>query len=223
MVIVTPGNFDECQRLSGQIDCGQPPYFIVCAPNGWFIDIGRNYAVLPDWRNFFEQHRDRNDILGFAVTELDKRAKAEGALGHVRNVVAFDKAAGLINPGADATLAQAKTLLQGAAQIQLGVGGADAQAALSYAQQGQAAQQAGLTARAAQATAQDAAGAKAAVLVLEGRVKAAEQTGKEISAGLKNIGDGVNKINVAEVADLGGRLNKINLGLAELATRIPRG
>ena len=59
--------------------------------------------------------------------------------------------------------------------------------------------------------------------MLEGRVKAAEQTGKEISAGLKNIGDGVNKINVAEVADLGGRLNKINLGLAELATRIPRG
>ena len=59
--------------------------------------------------------------------------------------------------------------------------------------------------------------------MLEGRVKAAEQTGKEISAGLKNIGDGVNKINVAEVADLGGRLNKINLGLADLATRIPRG
>ena len=179
--------------------------------------------VLPNWRDFLEQHRDRKDILTRAVTELDKRAKAEGALGHIRNLKAFDKAAGLINPGADATLAQAKELLQGAAQIQLGVGGADAQAAIGYAQQGQATQQAGLDARAAQATAQDAAGAKAAVLVLEGRVKAAEQTGKEISAGLKNIGDGVNKINVAEVADLGGRLNKINLGLAELATRIPRG
>ncbi len=178
--------------------------------------------VLPHWSNLFEQNRQRLDILPFAVTELDRRSKADGVLGHVRNLRAFDKAAGLINPGGDPGLAQSKSLLQGAAQLQIGVGGADAQAALSYAQQGQASQQAGQVARAAQATAADAASAKTAVQVLEGRVKAAEQTGKEISAGLKNIGDGVNKINVAEVADLGGRLNKINLNLAELATRIPR-
>jgi hypothetical protein len=178
--------------------------------------------VLPDWTNLFEQNRNRADILPFAVDELDKRSKPGGALGHLRNLKAFDKAAGLINPGADPGLAQSKALLQGAAQIQIGIGGDDAQAAVSFAQQGQATQQAGQTARAAQATAQDAASTKTAVQVLEGRVKAAEQTGKEISAGLKNIGDGVNKINVAEVADLGGRLNKINLGLADLANRIPR-
>ena len=190
----------------------------------WSDDYVHEVApVLPGWRDLLEQNRQRPDILPFAVDQLDKRSRAEGALGNLRNLHAFDTAAGLVDPGGDAGLAQSKALLKGAAQLQLGVGGADAQAALGYAQQAQAAQQAGQTARAAQATALDAASTKTAVQVLEGRVKAAEQTGKEISAGLKNIGDGVNKINVAEVADLGGRLNKINLGLADLATRIPRG
>jgi len=188
----------------------------------WSDDYIHEVApVLPGWSTLFEQNMSRADLLPFAVSELDKRAKVGGALGHVRNLVAFDKAASVINPGTDSALAQSKSLLQGAVQMQFAAGGADAQAAASYAQQAQVSQQTGQTARAAQATAQDAASAKQAVQVLEGRVKAAEQTGKEISAGLKNIGDGVNKINVAEVADLGGRLNKINLNLADLARKIP--
>ena len=177
--------------------------------------------VLPGWGTLLDQNLGRADVLPFAIGELGRRSAIEGALGHVRNLVAFDKAASVINPGNDSTLAQSKALLQGAAQMQIATGGADTKAAASYAQQAQVSQQTGQTARAAQATATDAASAKQSVLVLENRVKAAEQTGKEISAGLKNIGDGVNKINVAEVADLGGRLNRINLSLTDLATKIP--
>lgn len=187
----------------------------------WSDDYIHDFdGVVPDWGILFEQNKSRFDIVPFAVNELDKRAKTSGVLGHVRNLFAFDKAAGLINPGGDLNLAQSKVLLQGAAQMQMAAGGPDTQAAGSYAQQAQVSQQTGQTARAAQATAADAASTKQAVQVLEGRVKAAEQTGKEISAGLKNIGDGVNKINVAEVADLGGRLNKINLSLVELSNRV---
>ena len=179
--------------------------------------------VLPLWTNLLTQNLARTDVLPFAVSELDKRATTGGALGHVRNLLAFDKAAGGINPGSDGGLAQSKALLQGAVQMQIATGGADAQAAKSFALGGQATQQTGQTARAAQATAQDAASAKQSVVLLENRVKATEQAGKEITAGLKTIGDGVNKINVAEVADLGGRLNKIGLNLADLARKIPGG
>ena len=179
--------------------------------------------VLPNWSSLLQLNLGRADVLPFAVAELDKRARTDGVLGHARNLLAFDRAAGVINPGNDGNLALSKSLLQGAVKLQLATGGEDAQAATSYAQQAHATQQAGFTARAAQATAQDAAGAKQSVVLLENRVKAAEQTGREISAGLKNIGDGVNKINVAEVADLGGRLNKINLNLADLVKKIPGG
>jgi hypothetical protein len=188
----------------------------------WSDDYIKDISpVLPGWSTLLGQNLNRSDVLPFAIGELGRRSAIEGALGHVRNLVAFDQAAAVINPGNDSQLAQSKALLQGAAQMQIATGGADTQAAASYAQQAQVSQQTGQTARAAQATATDAASAKASVLVLENRVKAAEQTGKEISAGLKNIGDGVNKINVAEVADLGGRLNRINLSLTDLATRIP--
>jgi hypothetical protein len=190
----------------------------------WSDDYIRDVSpVLPGWSTLLGQNLGRADVLPFSVAELGRRAATEGALGHVRNLVAFDQAAAVINPGNDGQLAQSKALLQGAAQMQIAIGGAGTQAAASYAQHALVSQQTGAAARAAQATAADAASAKQSVLVLENRVKAAEQTGKEISAGLKNIGDGVNKINVAEVADLGGRLNRINLSLADLATKIPGG
>jgi hypothetical protein len=188
----------------------------------WSDDYIRDVSpVLPGWSTLLGQNLQRADVLPFTVAELGRRATIEGALGHARNLVAFDQAAAVINPGNDSQLAQSKALLQGAAQMQIATGGIGNQAAASYAQHAQVSQQTGATARAAQATAADAATAKQSVLVLENRVKAAEQTGKEISAGLKNIGDGVNKINVAEVADLGGRLNRINLSLSDLATKIP--
>ena len=51
VVIVTPGNFSECSRsANGEINCGPLPYLVVCSPNGWFIDVGRNYAVPDGWR-----------------------------------------------------------------------------------------------------------------------------------------------------------------------------
>ncbi|MFO1271632.1 MAG: hypothetical protein U1F50_08155 [Rubrivivax sp.] len=190
----------------------------------WSLDyVNTLEPVLPQWSTLLGTNLARPDVLPFAVAELDKRAATDGALGHVRNLVAFDKAASVINPGNDSALAQSKALLQGAVQMQLATGGSDAQAAKSFALGGQATQQTGQTARAAQATAADAAGAKQAVLQLEGRVKATEQAGKEITASLKTIGDGVNKINVAEVADLGGRLNTIGLNIASLARKIPGG
>jgi hypothetical protein len=113
-------------------------------------------------------------------------------------------------------------MLEGAVKTQLAAGGGDNLAAGGYADQAQVTQQVSQQAKAAQATAQDAATAKQAIGVLESRIQAAEQTGKEINAGLKTIGDGVNKINVAEVADLGGRLNKINLDIAGLANKLNR-
>ncbi len=51
---------------------------------------------------------------------------------------------------------------------------------------------------------------------------AAEKTGKEVSAGLRALGDGINKIDVVQVADLGSRLQAINTSLSGLATRINR-
>ena len=58
--------------------------------------------------------------------------------------------------------------------------------------------------------------------MLESRVLAAEKTGKEISAGLRALGDGINKIDVVQVADLGSRLQSINTSLNGLATKINR-
>lgn len=194
----------------------------------WITNWSNDYVhefdfVLPQWQTMFEQNRQRVDILPFAVNELDKRGQPGGVLGHVRDLFAFEKAAVDLNPGGDPLVAQSKALLLGAAQAHKAAGGGGIQAAAGYAQQAQVSQQTGQTARSAQALAQDAQSTKQAVQVLEGRIKSAEQTGKEVSAALRNIGDGVNKINVAEVADLGGRLNKINLSLLELAGKIPGG
>jgi hypothetical protein len=191
----------------------------------WITSWSNDYIhefdfVLPQWQTLFEQHGRRADLLPFAVNELHKRGQPGGVLGQVRELFAFEKAAGQIKPGGDPQLALGQVLLLGAAQVQMAVGGAGTQAAESYAQQAQVSQQTAQTAQAAQALAQDAQSTKQAVQVLEGRIKSAEQTGKEVNAALRNIGDGVNKINVAEVADLGGHLNKINLQLIELGGKI---
>lgn len=176
--------------------------------------------VLPDWSSFLNLNLTRPDLVPIWVNELDKRAKAEGTLGHFRNLNAMEKVAGGINPGGDTVMQAGKAMVLGAVQMQKATGAADTLAAAGFGQQAQVTQQVSQQAKAAQATATDAASAKQAIGVLETRIKAAEQTGKEITASLRNIGDGVNKINVAEVADLGGRLNKINLDIANLANRI---
>lgn len=180
-------------------------------------------AVAPDWKRLLDLELRRPDAVPFFVGELDKRAKQVGALGHLRNLFAVDEALGQVQPGNDGTLALSRDLLGGAVKMQFAAGGSDVQAAASYATQAQAGLAASQTARSAQVAAQDVAQTKQAVLLLEGRVKAAEATGKDISASLKTIGDGVNKINVAEVADLGSRLSTINVSLNQLANRIPRG
>jgi hypothetical protein len=176
--------------------------------------------VLPNWAGFVGQNLGKPDLIPLWVTELDKRAPVEGVLGHFRNLKAMEKVAIGVNPGGDTAMQSSKAMLMGAVQMQLATGGAGTQAAAGFGQQAQVTQQVSQQAKAAAATAADAASAKQTIGVLETRIKAAEQTGKEISAGLKNIGDGVNKINVAEVADLGGRLNKINLDIAGLANKI---
>jgi len=176
--------------------------------------------VLPGWQNLIVQNLGKAEMIPLAVDELDRRATNEGILGHLRNLKAIEKSVVEFNAGNDPVMQHGKAMLQGAMQMQMSTGGADTQAAAGFGRQAQVTQQVSAQAKAAQATAQDAASAKQTIGVLETRIKAAEQTGKEISAGLKNIGDGVNKINVAEVADLGGRLNKINLDIATLANRI---
>lgn len=193
----------------------------------WISHWSDNYVdtftpILPVWTNLIELNIAKAELIPMTVLELDKKNGTGGMLGHLRNLKAVEKAVTLINPGNDTIKVQNKAMLQGAIQIQLAAGGAGTEAAASYGQQALVTQQIGLQAKAAQATAQDAASAKQTIGVLETRIKAAEQTGKEISAGLKNIGEGVNKINVAEVADLGGRLNKINLDIAGLANKINR-
>jgi hypothetical protein len=176
--------------------------------------------VLPEWSGFLNLNLGKAELIPLWVNELDKKAKVQGTLGHYRNLKAMEKAAGAVNPGADTVLLAGKSMMLGAVQMQMATGGAGTLAAASFGQQAQVTQQVSQQAKAAAATAADAAGAKQAIGVLETRIKAAEQTGKQISASLKNIGDGVNKINVAEVADLGGRLNKINLDLVNLANKI---
>lgn len=175
---------------------------------------------LAEWNGFFAQNLNRADLLPQAAQQMELKAPG-GGLKFKRSVNAFEKSVDLINPGGDAKAAQQKQLLKGTAQAQQAYAGDDALAAKGYALQAQATETVSQMARAAQASAGDAASTKQAVLLLEGRVKAAESAGKEISAGLKNIGDGVNKINVGEVADLGNRLNTISLSLDQLRQRLP--
>lgn len=189
--------------------------------NHWSDDyVDTLEPILPDWSGFIGQNLGKAELIPLWVTELDKRAKTDGVLGHFRNIKAMEKVATGVNPGGDTAMQSSKAMLVGAVQMQMASGGSGTLAAAGFGQQAQVTQQVSQQAKSAQATAQDAASAKQTITVLETRIKAAEQTGKEISAGLKNIGDGVNKINVAEVADLGGRLNKINLDIAGLANKI---
>lgn len=178
--------------------------------------------VLPIWKDLFDLNLEKVELLPIVIKELDRKLGPSGVLGNLRNLKAMEKAASLINPGTDPVKQHGKAMLEGAVKTQLAAGGGDNLAAGGYADQAQVTQQVSQQAKAAQATAQDAATAKQAIGVLESRIQAAEQTGKEINAGLKTIGDGVNKINVAEVADLGGRLNKINLDIAGLANKLNR-
>ncbi len=189
--------------------------------SNWSDDYVQTLELdLLDWNQYFVQNLNRADLLPHAAQQMQLKAPG-GGLKFKRSVLAFEKAADLINPAGDVKAVQSKLLLKGAAQAQIASGGDDALAAKSYAQQAQATESVGQMARSAQANATDAVSTKQAVLLLEGRVKAAEAAGKEISAGLKNIGDGVNKINVGEVADLGNRLNTISLSLDQLRQRLP--
>lgn len=177
-------------------------------------------AVLPGWLGTLTGNLGRVDLVPLVENELGRRLQSDGVLGQLRNVNAIERALVQLNPSTDPVVLQSKALLQGALQTQRASGNVDTFAMAGYGQQAQASTQVGQTAKAAQATATEAAGAKQAVVLLEGRVKAAEQTGKEISAGIRNIADATGKINVAEVADLGGRLNKINLDLVNIASKI---
>jgi hypothetical protein len=195
----------------------------------WIPHWGNDFVddtdlVLPGWLGTVNGNLGRIDLIPIIENELLRRVQNEGVLGQLRNVNALEKALAQANPSTDPLVLQNKALLQGALQTQRASGNVDTQAMAGY---GQAAQATGLTAQTAkaaqataQATAQDATGAKQAVVLLESRVKAAEQTGKEIGAGIRNIADATGKINVAEVADLGGRLNKINLDLVNIASKI---
>jgi hypothetical protein len=156
------------------------------------------------------------------VSELDKRANQRGMLGRIREMKALDKATSVINPGSDPAMQQGKAMMMGAMQMQFATGTVDTGVAAGFGQQANVTQQVAQAAKAAQSTALDAAGAKQAVAVLESRVLAAEKTGKEISAGLRALGDGINKIDVVQVADLGSRLQSINTSLNGLATKINR-
>ena len=175
-----------------------------------------------DWSRILNENLHVPDLVHRMVSELDKRAGQRGVLGRIREMKALDKAATVINPGTDPARQNAKAMMMGAMQMQFATGALDSGVAAGYGQQSTVTQQVGQTAKAAQNIAQDAAGAKQAVAVLESRVLAAEKTGKEISAGLRALGDGINKIDVVQVADLGSRLQSINTSLNGLATKINR-
>lgn len=191
-------------------------------PN-WSRDHVEGFAVFePDWTRIVKDNLHLPDLVHRMVSELDKRASQRGVLGRIREMKALDKAASVINPGSDPAMQQGKAMMLGAMQMQFATDSIDTGVAAGYGQQAVVTQQVGQAAKAAQSIAQDAAGAKQAVTVLESRVLAAEKTGKEISAGLRALGDGINKIDVVQVADLGSRLQAINTSLSGLATKINR-
>lgn len=175
-----------------------------------------------DWSRLVKENLHVPDLVHRMVSELDKRATQRGVLDRIRDMRALEKATSVINAGSDPAMQQGKAMMMGAMQMQFATGTTDTGVAAGYGQQATVTQQVGQAAKAAQGTAQDAAGAKQAVAVLESRLLAAEKTGKEISAGLRALGDGINKIDVVQVADLGSRLQAINTSLSGLATRINR-
>ena len=175
-----------------------------------------------DWGRIVKENLHLPDLVHRMVSELDKRANQRGMLGRIREMKALDKATSVINPGSDPALQQGKAMMMGAMQMQFATGTVDTGVAAGFGQQANVTQQVAQAAKAAQSTALDAAGAKQAVAVLESRVVAAEKTGQAISAGLRALGDGINKIDVVQVADLGSRLQSINTSLNGLATKINR-
>ncbi len=51
--VVHPLNTQECPRASnGQVDCGTGELLVICGPNGWFIDYGRDYPNNEGWNTF---------------------------------------------------------------------------------------------------------------------------------------------------------------------------
>ncbi|MDX9885501.1 hypothetical protein [Thauera sp.] len=175
-----------------------------------------------EWGRIIKEHIRVPDLIHRMVSELDKRANQRGTLGRIREMKALDKAASVIDAGSDPAVQHAKAMMMGAMQMQFATGTVDTGVAAGYGQQATVTQEVGQAAKVAQDSARDAAGSKQAVAVLESRVLAAEKTGKEISAGLRALGDGINKIDVVQVADLGSRLQAINTSLNGLATKINR-
>lgn len=171
--------------------------------------------------NLLQQQFAKDDIVQGTILGLDAFNQKTGPLGHTRNTLGMQFALSKINPGGDLVREQAKSLIDGAMKVQLAAGaGGGTDMALGYAAQAQASNTAGKQAQVALAQATQAQSMKAAVDVLEGRMKASEETGRTITDSLTRIGDGVNKINVVEVADLGTRLQKINADISVLAGKI---
>ncbi|MGI8925585.1 MAG: helix-turn-helix domain-containing protein [Tepidiformaceae bacterium] len=51
---IHPQRFDECTpgASAGVYDCGQPPLRIICAPDGWFVDVVPYFAKPAEWAEF---------------------------------------------------------------------------------------------------------------------------------------------------------------------------
>jgi cytoskeleton protein RodZ len=46
-----PFGTSEC-TAGGGTNCGDPPFRVICAPDGWFVDKDRDYPKPPDWFEF---------------------------------------------------------------------------------------------------------------------------------------------------------------------------
>lgn len=194
-------------------------------PN-WVGDFwGDLVEIQTGFDQFFLANLGKNTLLDDTLIHLDQTNKDAGLLAKIRNTRAMHESIVKINPGSDPDVRQTKDLLEGAMQMQLSAGigtagGSDV--ARSYATQAKVTQEAGRQAQAARTDAGAVKTVKAAVDVLEGKMQASETTAREIKDGLARIGDGVNKINVVEVADLGTRLQKISTDLSAINLRLPR-
>jgi len=188
----------------------------------WVGDFfGDLVEVTPQFDNLLLQEFTKDDIVQGAIHGLDLFNQKTGMLGQTRNTLGMQFALSKVNPNGDPVREQAKSLIDGAMKVQLAAGaGGGTEIALGYAAQAQASNAANKQAQVALAQATQAQAMKAAVDVLEGRMKASEETGRTITDSLTRIGDGVNKINVVEVADLGTRLQKINADISVLAGKI---
>jgi len=51
-IINHPSRLFECEENSG--DCGSFPRRVICAPDGWFVDVERDWGALPvGWRETY--------------------------------------------------------------------------------------------------------------------------------------------------------------------------